>query len=382
MSESAGKTFRGLQEAYASIYADKSQNLTEDTIVSEVQEEQEFEINEEALYESAIGYLIHFGYASDEKKAAAMIPHMSEQWITEFLIHDILAENFVITVNSLLEEGKDLGGYTWDELYEGYCSNAAENLNEAIPLAIPAIGAGIGVLGGLANLAKGMQKRKPAPTGPSTWDYGQSGTSTYKPKPAATTVKTDSSTAGDSPILGPTGKPIRRVPVTTSASEQPAASTGGPTPEPPKKDDKPEPPKDKGPNWFQRKLEQISKGVQADRQKAAAEKAAREAAKQAAQASGKPSKTERLSQVASTALRRALPYGLGTLGADLASGGATRGIGQGATSQFAGDVAKLVWQGQKLGPGYTKLKQDIGIEKKPAPKPATATPSSRNPYGL
>lgn len=379
MSESAGKTFRGLQEAYSSVYSNESENLTEDTVVSEVQEEQEFEINEEALYESAIGYLIHFGYASDEKKAEAMIPHMSEQWITEFLIHDILAENFAIAVNSLLEEGKDFSGYTWDELYEGYCSNAAENLNEAIPLAIPMVSGGIGLLGGLANLAKGMQKRKPATTGPSTWDYGQSGTSTYKP---STAVKAQ--VTGDT---GETERPRLRGTATRpqgSAETQPgpAASTGGPTPEPPKKDDKPEPPKDKGPNWFQRKLEQISKGVQADQQKAAAEKAAREAAKQAAQASGKPSKTERLTQAASGFLRKALTPGLSVLGADLLSGGATRGLGQGATSQFAGDVAKLVWQGQKLGPGYTKLKQDIGIEKKPAPKPATATPSSRNPYGL
>lgn len=378
MSESAGKTFRGLQEAYSSIYANKSENLTEDTIVSEVQEEQEFEINEEALYESAIGYLIHFGYASDEKKAAAMIPHMSEQWITEFLIHDILSENFVIAVNSLLEEGKDLSGYTWGELYEGYCSNSAENLNEYTDV-MP--GGGLGgaalsaLIGGAGLLKRAFDPKKTAFRGYR--DYGQSGTSTYKP---STAVKAQ--VTGD---IEPAQPARPRVAATrpagsTQSQPLPAAGTGGPTPEPPKKDDKPEPPKDKGPNWFQRKLEQISKGVQADRQKAAAEKAAREAAKQA---SGKPSKTERLTQAASEFLRkRALPPGVSVLGADLISGGATRGLGQGATSQFAGDVAKLVWQGQKLGPAYTKLKQDIGIEKKPAPKPTTATPSSKNPYGL
>jgi len=299
-----------------------------------------------------------------------MIPHMSEQWITEFLIHDILSENFAIAVNSLLEEGKDLSGYTWNELYEKYCSNATENLNEAIPLAIPAISAGIGVLGGLANLAKGMQKRRPATTGPSTWDYGQSGTSTYKP---STAVKAQVS--GD---IEP-AKPRVRVTATrpegsTETQAKPAASTGGPSPEPPKKDDKPEPPKDKGPNWFQRKWEQLSKGVQADRQKAAAEKAARETTRLA---SGKPSGMERLGQAASWLGRKTWKPGLGVLGADLLSGGLNKGLssfGQGASTQALGDLGKLVWQGQKLGPGYTKLKQDIGIEKKPAPKPAAATP--------
>ena len=67
MSESAGKTFRGLQEAYASIYADKSENLTEETVVDELQED--YVINEEALHETMVNYLVHFGYASDEKKA-------------------------------------------------------------------------------------------------------------------------------------------------------------------------------------------------------------------------------------------------------------------------------------------------------------------------
>ena len=77
MSESAGKTFRGLQEAYASIYADKSENLTEDAIANEELVD-EYDISEEVLYESMIGYLVHFGYASDAKKAAAILPHMSE----------------------------------------------------------------------------------------------------------------------------------------------------------------------------------------------------------------------------------------------------------------------------------------------------------------
>ena len=361
MSESAGKTFRGLQEAYASIYADKSENLTEDTIVSEVQEEQEFEINEEALYESAIGYLIHFGYASDEKKAEAMIPHMSEQWISEFLIHDILSENFAIAVNSLLEEGKDLSGYTWDDLYEGYCRNAAENLNEQLAgdlggsLTNTILG-GIGAAGlwGLDNLRKALTNTKPV------WrDYGQSGTSTYKPKPKpkpAPVVKAQ--VTGDIEPAQPARPRVAATrPVGSTQSQPlPAAGTGGPTPEPPKKDDKPEPPKDKGPNWFQRKLEKINKGIQRGQVERDAARAAKEATRQA---SGKPSPTEKITKVATDVLRGALPYGLGVAGADLFSGGATQGFGQGATSQFARDVKNLIWQGQKLGPAYKDLKQTV-----------------------
>lgn len=227
MSESAGKTFRGLQEAYASIYADKSENLTEDTIVSEVQEEQEFEIDENKLYETVKHYLIHEGFAKTEEQAVKMIPHIGENWLNGIISYAVLAEDFLQSLEILAEEGHDLSSFTEGELLEsyleGYCS---QNLNEAIPLAIPAIGAGIGVLGGLANLAKGMQKRKPAPTGPSTWDYGQSGTSTYKPKPAP--VVKSQSVDLDNPSSTPyprTSTATARV--TTGSTATPAPGPGG-----------------------------------------------------------------------------------------------------------------------------------------------------------
>ena len=394
MSESAGKTFRGLQEAYSSIYSNESENLTEDTVVSEVQEEQEFEINEEALYESIKQYLIHEGFVNTEKQAENMVIHMSEEWMND-IVDAILtiSEDFNFYINSLIQEGKDLSGHTWDELYEGYCSNAAENLNEAIPFAIPMISGGIGLLGGLANLAKGMQKRKPAPTGPSTWDYGQSGTSTYKPKPAAT-VKTD--TAGDSPILGPTGEPIRKVPVTTSASEkptaQPAAATGGPPPEPPKKDDKPEPPKDK--DGILARLQRFGKEWQRQSAEKAANKAAEQAARQ--QAANKPPSGRM--QAAVNTLQHPFTKGASatfagsSLIGDLATGGTGTKKALGVPAGLVGGALYQAGRGTEalgLGPGVKTAGEKIlkwsgwsNGKQKPAPKPAAATPSSRNPYGL
>ena len=129
-----------------------------------------------------------------------------------------------------------MSSYIEEDLFEAYCNSAAENLNEAFPLAIPAIGAGIGVLGGLANLAKGMQKRKPATTGPSTWDYGQSGTSTYKPKPKPTPVvksKAEDPWAADRP----SSQAARDAQL--DAAKQSAQSTpapGGGPPEDPEKE--------------------------------------------------------------------------------------------------------------------------------------------------
>ena len=88
------------------------------------------------------------------------------------------------------------------------------------------ISGGIGLLGGLANLAKGMQKRKPAPTGPSTWDYGQSGTSTYKPKPKPAPV-VKAQVTGDT---GDTGETARPAPLPAWGKSAPATSTSTPAP--------------------------------------------------------------------------------------------------------------------------------------------------------
>ena len=191
MSESNGKTFRGLHEAYASIYGNKFENLTEDTIVSEVQEEQEFEINEEALCNLFINYLVVEGYAKTENQAVNMIPHIGEEWFNGIVNHLSLSEGFYSCVDSLVKEGYDLSSYKEEDLFEsyleGYCS---QNLNEVALAAAPwAWGALTGLVGGAAHLLKGMNRPKPATTGPSTWDYGQSGTSTYKPKPAPVVAK-------------------------------------------------------------------------------------------------------------------------------------------------------------------------------------------------
>ena len=164
MSESAGRTFRGLQEAYTSIYTNQSENLTEDTVVNELQEDC-YEINEEAVYESMINYLVYFGYASDEKKAEAMLPHMSEQWANTFAMEYVLAENFEYLVEYLVqEEGYDFGSTTLDELYETYVrSYSSQNLNELAitgtaaatsPLWWPAAAAGLTGLGALYGANK------------------------------------------------------------------------------------------------------------------------------------------------------------------------------------------------------------------------------------
>ena len=253
MSESAGKTFRGLQEAYASMYSNNSDNLTEETIVSEVQEEQEFEINEEVLYESLKKYLISEGFVKTEKQAENAIPHMSEEWVKD-IVESILtiSEDFDYYINSLIEEGYDLSSYTEEDLFETYINETHNVLSEQLAGDMPGLGWLRGLTGifGAGAASRAVQtKPRPYRTRPegSAVDYGQMTLEKPKPKPAATTVKTDSSATGDSPILDRTGKPIRQVPVTQSAS-QPAASTGGPSPEPPKKDDKkPEEPKTEKP---------------------------------------------------------------------------------------------------------------------------------------
>lgn len=99
-------------------------------------------------------------------------------------------ENFEKWVSELVEEGYDFSAYTWNEVADVFVecitsNEGLENLNEqvsaALPYVLPALRAGAAALGAY-GLLKGRGST-PA-TGPSTWDYGQSGTSTYtKPKP-------------------------------------------------------------------------------------------------------------------------------------------------------------------------------------------------------
>jgi len=140
MSQPTGKDLKGLMEAYASIYKQ------EEVVVEQEIHQEQFEINEEVLYESMIVYLVEFGYASTEKQAVNMLPHLSERWATNIAVEIIINETFVDSVNLLVDEGYDLSSHTWEELYEQYVENlnniliqeGVENLHEALPLLIPA----------------------------------------------------------------------------------------------------------------------------------------------------------------------------------------------------------------------------------------------------
>jgi len=240
MSESAGKTFRGLQEAYASMYSNNSDNLTEETIVSEVQEEQEFEIDENKLYETVKHYLIHEGFAKTEEQAVKMIPHIGENWLNGIISYAVLAEDFLQSLETLAEEGYKLDSYPIEELQELYLSGIYQHLldegvlTEQIAGDMP--GGGLtnaimtGILGagawGLKNLKKAFDPKQSAFGGYR--DYGQSGTSTYKPKPKpkpAPVVKAQ--------VTGDTGETERprlrgtatRPPGSTETQPGPAAST-------------------------------------------------------------------------------------------------------------------------------------------------------------
>ena len=113
MSDFSAKNQRGLMEAYASMY---QQPVQEDKV--EEVEYQEYEINPDALYESIVNYLVSEGYVETEKKAEAMIPHLSEGWFNDIVGTIVINEHFIECVNSFIEEGCDLSSYTWDELYE------------------------------------------------------------------------------------------------------------------------------------------------------------------------------------------------------------------------------------------------------------------------
>ena len=240
MSESAGKIFRGLQEAYASIYANNSDNLTEETTISEVQEEQKFEINEEVLCNLFINYLVVEGYAKTENQAVNMIPHISEEWFNGIVNHLSLSEGFYSCIDSLVKEGYDLSSYKEEDLFEAYCNSATENLNEALPLAIPGATAAwpwiVGGIGAAGALWKGMNRKPTRPAGPSTWDYGQSGTSTYKPKPKPTPVvksKAEDPWASDRPS-SQAARDAQLAAAKQSAQSTPAP--GGGPPEDPEKE--------------------------------------------------------------------------------------------------------------------------------------------------
>lgn len=349
MSKLTSKDYRELQEAYNSIYTNKSENLTEDTVVDELQEDY-YDINEDSLYESMINYLVYFGYASDEKNAEAMLPHMSEQWANTFAMEYVLAENFEYLVEYLVqEEGYDFGSTTLDELYEIYVrSYSSQNLNEAVftgtaaataPLWWPAAAAGLAGLGAVyaANKKKAddwatrqvqratdfvMQSKRR-----SRRQRGQQKSQTPAQTPASTSEPKPTST----PTSGSTGGT--------------GSTTQGSAPQ------QPEPPK--GPNRVQRWWRDISSGATQEIKRKATERAAERAARQAARANRPPS------PVLQAVGRKAVQIGKGAAWTGLAAG--TGGlIDQGLLGGVGGKVARDVYNvTRQTGPAYERLKKRL-----------------------
>ena len=206
MSESAGKTFRGLQEAYTSIYTDKSENLTEDTIVSEHLIE-DLEVDPYLLVDVLTERLVLEGYANTEDQALNMIPHMSDAWLDTVVGNFVLEESFIDAVNSLLEEGYDLSSYTVDDLFEDYIGHFNNcltedyrmDLHEAVPLlAAPLLAnpatwaAGAGLAAGIGYAGKKLldawnQRRSGTDAASERWlQTGSYASTKEKPKPKPT----------------------------------------------------------------------------------------------------------------------------------------------------------------------------------------------------
>jgi len=213
MSQPTGKDLKGLMEAYASIYKQ------EEVVVEQEIHQEQFEINEEVLYESMIVYLVEFGYASTEKQAVNMLPHLSERWATNIAVEIIINETFVDSVNLLVDEGYDLSSHTWEELYEQYVENlnniliqeGVENLHEALPLLIPA-GAAMAPFAKAALLGGALYAGKKAldayqnlrgRTSPEGERFLNAPLPTTKPKVKPTTVV--KSQSGDVNLDNPSG---------------------------------------------------------------------------------------------------------------------------------------------------------------------------------
>lgn len=137
---------QGLAEAYNSIYFNTS--VGNQITVKEIEED--FEINEENLYESIENYLIFGGFAETRQQAYNMIPYLSEEWFNDISSTIIISEQIL---NCLVESGKKLEEITGNDLYE-FC------MSEDITLTEAAVN-----FGQLANL---LSKAKGAATSPTT----------------------------------------------------------------------------------------------------------------------------------------------------------------------------------------------------------------------
>lgn len=279
MSDITPKNYSGLMEAYASIY-----NQPEQIIQEQVEEEicfEDLEVDNDLMVDLVVDRLIVEGYANTEDEALNIIPHMSDAWLDTVIGNFVLEQNFIDTVNSIIEEGYDLSSYTVDELYGEYIGHFNQCVNEqyglslqeaiplvAAPLAGPAIAAGLtGLVGGAAKLYQSMQRKGTDPASQRWLETGSYASTKQTPKQqrdsaaqrrqkAAERLKTkQQQQPAAQPAAQPTKPPAQAQPATSGT---PAA---GPTP--------PKPPK--GPNFLQR-LGQAFKQSTAQR---AAQKAAK-----------------------------------------------------------------------------------------------------------
>lgn len=263
MSEITPKNYNGLMEAYASIY-----NQPEQIIQEQVEEEtcfEDLEVDNDLMVDLVVDRLIVEGYANTEDEALNIIPHMSDAWLDTVIGNFVLEQNFIDTVNSIIEEGYDLSSYTVDELYGEYIGHFNQCVNEqyglslqeaiplvAAPLAGPAIAAGLtGLVGGAAKLYQSMQRKGTDPASQRWLETGSYASTKNKPtqKPAQDQRRLQQAKqrvlqrqqAKQQPAAQPAAQPAPAQP----APAQPAAGgapAAGPTP--------PKPPK--GPNFLQR----------------------------------------------------------------------------------------------------------------------------------
>lgn len=257
MSEFTPKNFSGLTEAYASIYnnTNKQEVLNEDTLVDEVQEEN-FEIDEEALCHLFVDYLVVEGYVKTKEQAVNIIPHMGDQWMLNILEHMYLSENFYLCMDSLVEDGYDLSSYSEEELYEVYIQESAQDLHEVPLLAAPLLAnpatwaAGAGLAAGIGYAGKkALDAYRQMRTGTDPASQRWLETGSYEAKPAVKPTSVVRTQTGDINLDQPSSQPGYNPPqsgtsvkLNKSTAKSPAAAPavsggggGGQPPEDPNK---------------------------------------------------------------------------------------------------------------------------------------------------
>jgi hypothetical protein len=151
-----------------------------------------------------------------EAYTAVYAPQITEQQIQE---------DFENWVYSLVDEGEDLSGYTWDEMYEAY-------VTEAIPLAIPAAMAAapyvLPALGAAAYAAKELMNRGKTKNTPEQERFLSTGSfQSRKNKPGTGQPPTGQTTRVSSPAAKP--KPETPKPPTGQKPRVTINNTGSPS---------------------------------------------------------------------------------------------------------------------------------------------------------